>query len=72
MTKPSEVSGRWIEYVEELHAKDDKPDSIPLEQQEEVEADRLGPDILKEGIEKAMQQLKNEKLEGLYGIPDFA
>ena len=32
-----------------------------------MEADRLGPDILKEEIEKATQQLKNGKLEGLYG-----
>ena len=36
-----------------------------------MEADRLGLDILKEGVEKAMQQLKNGKLEGIYGIPDF-
>ena len=36
-----------------------------------MEADRLGPDILYGEIEKAMQQLKNGKLEGLYGIPDF-
>ena len=36
-----------------------------------MEADRLGPDILKEDIEKAMQQLKNGKLEGICGIPDF-
>ena len=36
-----------------------------------MEADRLGPDILKEEIKKAMKQLKNGKLEELYGIPDF-
>ena len=42
---------------------------MPLEQEEEVEADRLGPDILKEESEKAMQQLKNGKSEGVDGIP---
>ena len=42
LTEPGEVSGRWIEYIEELYAKDDKPDSVPLEQEEEVEAGRLG------------------------------
>ena len=34
-----------------------------------MEADRLGPDILKEEIEKAMQLLKNGKLERVDGIP---
>ena len=61
LTESSEVSGRWIEYIEELYVKDDKPDSIPLEQKDKMEADRLSPDMLKEEIEKAMQQLKNGK-----------
>ena len=68
LTEPSEVSGRWIEYIEELYAKDDKPDSVPLEQEEEVEAGRLGPDILKEESEKAIQQLKNRKSQGVDGV----
>ena len=69
LTKPSEVIRRWIEHIEELHAKDDKPDSVLLEQEEEVEADRLSPDILKDEIKKAMQQVKNGKSEGVDGKP---
>ena len=56
-------------YHNILYAKDDKPDSVPLEQEEEVEACRLGPDILKEESKKAMQQLKNGKSQGVDGIP---
>ena len=69
LTEPNEVIGRWIEYIEELYAKDDKPDTVPLEQDEEMEAGRLGPDILKEESEKAMQQLKNGKSQGVDVIP---
>ena len=36
---------------------------------EEAEADRTGPYLLKEEIEKAIQQLKNGKSEGIDGIP---
>ena len=42
---------------------------MPLEQDEEMEAGRLGPDILKEESEKAMQQLKNGKSQGVDVIP---
>ena len=42
---------------------------MPLEQEEEVEAGRLGPDILKEESAKAMQQLKKRKSQGGDGIP---
>ena len=70
LTEPREVSGRWIEYkIEELYAKDDKPYSVPLKQEEEVEAGRLGLDILMEESEKAMQQLKNGNSQGGDGIP---
>ena len=41
---------------------------MPLEQDEEVEAGRLGPDILKEESKKAMQ-LKNGKSQGVDVIP---
>ena len=58
-----------MEYIEELYAKDEKPDTVPLEQDEEMEAGRLGPDILKEENEKAMQQLKNGKSQGVDVIP---
>ena len=56
LTEPSKVVGRWIEYIEELYAKDDKPDTVPLEQDEEMEAGRLGPDIKRK---KAKRQCNN-------------
>ena len=40
LTEPKEISERWIECIEEIYAKDDKPDSILLEQEEEVDAER--------------------------------
>ena len=69
LTGPEEIKERWREYIEELYAKDEKPDHIPLEPEEEVDMDRLGPEILKEEIIKAIDHLTDGKLEGADGIP---
>ena len=50
LTDPEEIKERWREYIEELYTKDEKPHHIPLEPEEEVDMDRLGPEILKEEI----------------------
>ena len=51
LTADSEdVTERWREYIEELYAKDEKRTFIPLELEEEVDIDSIGPDLLREGI----------------------
>ena len=50
LTDSEDVTERWREYIEELYAKDEKRTFIPLEQEEEVDIDSIGPDLLREGI----------------------
>lgn len=70
LTDPGDIKRRWKEYyIEELYGKDEKPDSILLKTEEEVDINSLGPDVLKEEIIKAIHQLSNGKLEGVEGIP---
>lgn len=50
LTDSEDVKERWREYIEELYAKDEKRTFIPLELEEEVDIDSIGPDLLREGI----------------------
>ena len=52
LTDSEEVKERWKEYIEDLYTKDEKPDHIPLETEEEVDFDSLGPELLKDEIVK--------------------
>ena len=64
LTEVCDISIRWKEHIEELYASDEKSDSLPLEVEEEVDADSQGPDMLVEEILKAIHQLKDGKSEG--------
>ena len=46
LTKPDEIKQRWKEYIEELYNKEEKPEEIEMEEEAEVEKDKIGPDIL--------------------------
>lgn len=50
LTDSEDVTERWREYIEELYAKDEKRTFMPLELEEEVDIDSIGPDLLREGI----------------------
>ena len=50
LTDSEDVTERWRKYIEELYAKDEKRTFIPLELEEEVDIDSIGPDLLREGI----------------------
>lgn len=69
LTDSEDVKGRWRKYIDELYAKDEKPTFIPLEPQEEVDIDSIGPDLLPEDVIKSIQQLAVGKSEGSDGIP---
>ena len=69
LTKPDEIKQRWKEYIEELYNKEEKPEEIEMEEEAEVEKDKIGPDILTSEIVRAIQDLKTGKAEGEDGIP---
>ena len=50
LTKPEEIKLRWIEYIEELYAKQDKPTQIKLENEVDVCEDNNRPYLLESEI----------------------
>lgn len=67
LTADSEdVTERWREYIEELYAKDEKRTFIPLELEEEVDIDSIGPDLLREGIRQLADWLVLFVCSGLF------
>jgi len=70
-TEMNEVKERWKEYIEELYDKDGKPveGDFELEEENMIESDQKGPDILKEEISEAIKGMKNGKAAGIDDIP---
>lgn len=47
LTDSEHVKERWWEYIEELYTKDERPNLIPLDSEEEVDIDSIRPDFLR-------------------------
>ena len=50
VTKPEDIKLRWKEYIKELHAKQDKPTQIKIENEVDVCEDNKGPYLLESKI----------------------
>jgi hypothetical protein len=68
LTEESEVRHRWKEYVEELYDKEHKPTEEEMVGSSSNPGDE-GPTLLREEIEKAIEELKCGKTEGVDDIP---
>src|SRR6476661_4071843 len=71
LKEPDEIKRRWREHIEELYDKGGKPgmEEFKLENEEDVDEDEKGPDLLDDEIESAINELKCKKAEGVDGIP---
>ena len=71
LTEPEEIRNRWKEYIETLYDKQGKPTTldIKLEDEREIQADDMGPDLMECEITEAIQQMKKNKAVGVDGIP---
>lgn len=71
MTEMNDVKERWIEYVEDLYDKNGKPrtEDFDLEEENMVDRDQKGPDILIDEIYEAIKGMKNGKAAGIDEIP---
>lgn len=65
------VRARWREYVEDLYDNKGKPkeEDMEIEDAEDVDVNNKGPEIIREEIWKAVQQIKENKAVGIDEIP---
>ncbi len=66
--KPAEIRNRWKDYVEQLYSKETRPAQLDVEGLPE-NRDDMGPELLREEILAAINEMKNNKAEGIDNIP---
>jgi len=54
----------WEHYITELHDRPNRPETLEVEPEEEVDADEKGPHILQSEVEKAIKEMRNRKVTG--------
>ena len=54
----------WDNYISELHDRPNRPATLEVEPEEEVDADEKGPCILQSEVEKAIKEMRNKKATG--------
>jgi len=64
----SDIRNRWKEYVEDLYTSEDRPQDLGESSTPENEEDS-GPDILKEEVLAAIEEMRVNKSEGIDNIP---
>jgi len=60
----SQVQKIWENYITELHDRPNRPVTLGVEPEEEVDADEEGPYILQSEVEKAIKEMRNKKATG--------
>jgi hypothetical protein len=51
----------WESCITELHDRPNRPETLEVEPEEEVDADETGPYILQSEVEKAVKEMRNTK-----------
>ena len=71
LTTEDEIQERWREYIKDLYDTNHKPaySEMELESQDEIEDGELGLELMREEIEKAIDDMKGKKAVGVDNIP---
>ena len=59
----------WENYITELQDRPNRPETLEVEPEEEVDTDEKGPHILPCEVEKAIKEMRNRKVTGDDDIP---
>jgi hypothetical protein len=54
----------WENYITELCDRPNRPETLEVKSEEEVDADEKGPYILQSEVEKAIKEMRNKKAIG--------
>ena len=71
LTEEDAIKDRWKEYIEELYEKDNRPTDAKMNEncEKPENPEEWGPDLMREEVENAIEELKNGKTEGIDDIP---
>lgn len=69
LIEDEDIKARWKQYIEDLYCKKGRPDRVPVEDEEQVGDDDLGPELLECEVISAIDRLRGKKAEGEDGIP---
>jgi hypothetical protein len=56
-------------YITEQHNRPNRPVTLEVEPEEEVDADEKGPYILQSEVEKAIKEMRSKKATGNNNVP---
>ena len=59
----------WENYITELYNRPNRPETLEVEPEEEVDTDEKGPRILQSKVEKTIKEMRNRKTTGDDDIP---
>ena len=65
----SQVLKVWENYITELHDRPNRPVNLEVEPEDEVDAEKKGPYILRSEVEKAIKEMRNKETTGDDGVP---
>jgi len=65
----SQVLKIWENYITELHDRPNRPVTLEVEPEEEVDVDENGPYVLQSEVKKAIKEIRNKKATGDDDVP---
>jgi len=69
IVEQSQVLKIWENYISELHDRPNRPQSLEVKPEEEVDTDEKSPCILQSGVEKVIKEMRNKKATGDNDVP---
>jgi len=61
IVEQSQMLKIWENYITELYDRPNRPETLEVKPEEEVDADEKGPYILQSEVEKAIKEMRNKK-----------
>jgi len=62
IVEQSQVLKIWENYITELYVRPNRPETLEVEPEEEVDTDEKGPYILQSELEKTVKEMRNKRL----------
>ena len=61
----------WENYIRELYDQPNRPETLEVKPEEQVDSDEKGPYILQSEVEKVIKEMRNKKATGDDNVPGY-